>query len=150
MNFSPKIIAAIAGAIVTYIFSQVFVKYAAECDTLFYRMMFFVPSLLAGIVNPACLTVALKGNEPNVVYGTVGGFQAILLYLALGAVFGNPFTLWHWFAVAVILCGATLLQIKPKDIEADADEPELANSDTVDTSSEPLVESGNPYQPPAN
>jgi len=119
MKFTLINTAALAGAIATWIGGDVLLTFASG-ETGFTKLVFFIAALVAGIINPAFLTVVLKDNNPNIVYATFGGIGSVLLYWTLGVIFGKPFTFWHWIAIAVVIAGTILLQVKPEEMASES------------------------------
>jgi multidrug transporter EmrE-like cation transporter len=74
----------------------------------------FVFGNLTSFLGVIATTVALKNNEPNIVYATIGGPGAAVLHLTLAAVFQQGLPWWQWLAIGIIVLGATLLHVDPK------------------------------------
>lgn len=105
--YRPLTLLAMLGAIVGVTISSVLFKLAAEQKST----IIFVLGVIIGFSYPVCITFALRGNDPILVYSTVGGLGAIAFYITLYKLFGQPLSAWQWGGILLIALGEVFLVI---------------------------------------
>jgi multidrug transporter EmrE-like cation transporter len=77
----------------------------------------FVLGNAIGFFNPIFKTMALRNNNPNVIFAIMGGPGGILFIFVINWVFRGRLTRFQWFAILIIIVGSMLLQIQPGSSE---------------------------------
>ena len=75
-------------------------------------LLFFILGNTAGIAVPICLTFALRGNNPNIIYALTIGGAFCMLQLASWWFFKETLSHWQWTGVVLVACGMILLPFK--------------------------------------
>lgn len=75
-------------------------------------LMYFVLGNMAGIAVPVCLTLALKGSNPNIIYALTIGGAFCVLQLASYFFFREHLSPVQWTGVALVAVGVVLLPFK--------------------------------------
>ncbi len=76
-------------------------------------ILYFNMGLLVGFLNPVFKTLALRGNNPNVIFAIMNGLGGILFVLIINWVFKGRLTRLQWFAILLIVIGSFILQLQP-------------------------------------
>ena len=77
-------------------------------------LIYFVFGNAVSLAGVIATTVALKNNDANIVYATIGGPGAAVLHLSLALVFQQALPWWQWLAIGIIVFGAVMLHINPR------------------------------------
>ena len=72
-------------------------------------ILYFVLGNTVGIAVPICLTLALRGTNPNIIYAMTIGGAFCLLQLASWLVFKEPLSVVQWTGIALVAVGMLLL-----------------------------------------
>ena len=72
----------------------------------------FVAGNLIGFFCTVFLTLALKGQHPNIIYALCTGGGFCVLQLASFLIFRMPLSSYQWAGIALIVCGMIVLQLK--------------------------------------
>jgi multidrug transporter EmrE-like cation transporter len=75
-------------------------------------LLYFILGNTAGILVPVCLTFALRGNNPNIIYALTIGGAFCMLQLASWAFFHETLSPLQWTGVALVAVGMILLPFK--------------------------------------
>ena len=74
--------------------------------------LYFIAGNAVGFGCPVGLTLALKGNNPNLVYAIAFGGGFCLIQFSAWWFFREPLSPWQWSGIVFILCGIFFLQIR--------------------------------------
>lgn len=104
---------AIAIAILSLSGSAICFKYSADQwdSQQAASLIYFVLGNVVSLLGVTCTTVALRNNDTNVVYATIGGPGSAVLHVSLALVFQQALPWWQWLAIAIIVFGATMLHV---------------------------------------
>jgi len=72
----------------------------------------FIAGNASGFLAATCLTFALRGRQPNLIYALCLGGGFCTLQLAAWMLFRVPLTAWQWFGISLIAAGIICLQIR--------------------------------------
>ncbi len=125
MHFTLRNSLAILTSICTLSISAVCWKLSAETIDVspFWSMAYFVTGLIAGLLFSAGATIAMRNNNPNLVYAMIGGPGAVALHLTLVWVFDQSLLWQQWVAILLIVIGAVLLQVRRRTVLPRHDKP---------------------------
>ncbi len=114
----------IAANICAHTGAAVLWKFAADSDHLSVRqIVLFILGNLFGLTATVFLTIALKDNNPVLIYAILAGFGAISVYFALWMIFRPPMSAWQWVAIGLIVVGAGLLHVWSPSSSSEAERP---------------------------
>jgi len=75
-------------------------------------LLYFVLGNTVGIAVPICLTLALRGTNPNVIYALTIGGAFCLLQLASWLFFKESLSTTQWAGIALVAVGMILLPFR--------------------------------------
>ena len=102
---------AMGGSLIAHTLAAIFFKIAAQQNTRKRILGYFIFGNCVGFFNPLCLTIALRGNHPNLVMAGMGGVGAAFFVIVLNRVFKERLTPRQWAALGIIMAGTILLQL---------------------------------------
>jgi multidrug transporter EmrE-like cation transporter len=98
----------VTGFIASSVASSLIFRVAAQ-HTGKTALLYFILGNTAGIAVPVCLTFALRGTNPNVIYALTIGGAFCALQLASWIVFREVLSPVQWTGVALVALGLFLL-----------------------------------------
>ena len=107
---------AMFGAVSAHTGAAIFYKKAAQNSGI-RALVVFVLANAIGLMNPIFKTMALRNNNPNVIFAIMGGLGGIFFIFVINWVFRGRLTRFQWFAMLIIILGSILLQIQPAATE---------------------------------
>lgn len=116
VRFTFATTVAIVASILCLSVSSVLFKYSADQWDLhqLFSLSCFVVGCAVSLAGSFATTIALRNNDTNMVFATIGGPGAVLLHLSLAMVFRQSLPWWQWLAIAIIVFGAALLHVNPQ------------------------------------
>lgn len=113
---SPLTWMAMIVALSAHTGASIFFKKAAQQKGT-RAMAIFALGNVIGFINPICKTIALRNNNPNVIFAIMGGLGGIIFVFVINWVFQGKLTRFQWFAILIIIFGSILLQFQPSEVE---------------------------------
>lgn len=108
----PFIWLAMFGAIAAHTGAAICFKKAAQRSGSS-ALAIFVLGNAIGFLNPVLKTIALRNNNPNVIFAIMGGAGGIFFIFVINWFFRGRLTRFQWLAILIIILGSVLLQLQP-------------------------------------
>ncbi len=112
-RFQPTLVNVLAliGATLTTTVSSVLLKLAGDSLMISVEayLWYFIPAIVVSTLFPFCITVALRDNNANVIYGIYGAFASIL-FPVFAWIFDAPLTWWQYVGIGLAVVGMILLR----------------------------------------
>lgn len=102
----------IAGYIVCFLGVNLAMKAAAQHDGTPAYWWWFVGGNIVGFFCTVFMAMALRGQNPNLIYALCIGGGFCLLQIASLLVFKDALTFWQWLGIGLVGIGIICLQVK--------------------------------------
>lgn len=113
---SPFTWLAMFGALSAHTGASICFKKAAQQNGTRALAIFAMGNVI-GFINPICKTIALRNNNPNVIFAIMGGLGGVIFVFVINWVFEGKLTRSQWFAIMIIIFGSILLQLQPSEMQ---------------------------------
>ena len=119
---------AMIGAILFHTLAAIFFKISAQQNSRRRILSYFVLGNAIGFFNPLCLTIAMSGNNPNLVIAMLGVLGGVFFNAVLNWVFKVGMTRRQWAAILIMIAGGVMLRASTPSDEAEGKSPPTESS----------------------
>jgi len=119
---------AMSGAIFFHTLAAIFFKISAQQNSRKRILSYFILGNAIGFFNPLCLTIAMSGNNPNLVVAMMGVLGGIFFYAVLNWVFKAGMSRRQWAAISIMVAGGVMLKLSSPSDEGEEKSPPTESS----------------------
>ena len=124
---------AMVGSIVAHTLAAICFKIAAQQRVRKRTIRYFVLGNTVGFFNPFCVTIAMSGNNPNLIVAMMGVLGGVFFHAVLNWVFKVGLTRRQWAAILIMIAGGVLLKLSSEgDGREQQPPPEQSRTECTD------------------